>query len=243
MITAIILTQNEGKNLASCLGRLQFANEIVVVDSGSQDPTIKIAEKYGCVIYRRVLDNFSSQRNFAMQQAKGDWILFVDADEWVTPNLAAEISHVTQSVPCAYRLPRRTYFFGKPLHHSGVQRDAPIRLFPKDSGTWTQPVHEYFETALPVKQCHAFLEHHTTRDRNQYMEKLGRYIPLEIETMKIQRRRDLLLDAWIRPPLKFLYLYIFKMGFLDGFVGFQFAALSAYYDYKKWSLYHRQKEK
>ena len=144
---------------------------------------------------------------------------------------------MVQSKPAAYQIPRENYFFGKRLRFSGGQQDAPFRLFPRGSGKWVQPVHEYFSTDLPVLRLKSHLEHHSTRDLAHYLEKMRCYIPLEVETMKKLKRKVFFWDPYLRSVAKFVYLYFFKLGFLDGITGVQFAALSAYYDFKKWSLY------
>lgn len=236
-ISAIILTYNESAHIEACLACLKFAHEIIVVDSGSIDNTTEIATQCGALVFTHSFENFSAQRNFAMSKAKGDWVLFIDADERVSDALSKEIQSVILQGDCAYAIPRHNYFFGRRLRYSGSMEDAPIRLFPKNSGEWKQPVHEYFETSLPVMKLKEPLIHHTTRDLAHYLEKVHRYVPLEVETMKERGRKVTWLDVVIRPPAKFIYLYFLKLGILDGWVGIQFAALSAYYDFKKYFLF------
>jgi len=239
-ISAIILTRNEENNIGLCLDCLAWVDEKVVVDANSSDKTQVLTEERGGKFIEHSFRNFASQRNFAMSLSQSDWILFVDADERVTAELAEEIKSVTKLPLAAYAIPRHNYFFGKRLRNSGSKEDAPVRLFPRGSGVWKQPVHEFYETTLPVKKMNAHLIHHTTRDLPHYMEKLNRYVPLEVETMLTQRRRIGWFDIVLRPPAKFLYLYFIRFGILDGWVGLQYAALSSYYDFKKYSLFLKQ---
>lgn len=237
---AIVLTKNESKNIGACLDALTFADEKIVVDAGSDDNTKELAMRSGVQFYTYPFSDFASQRNYAMSLTASDWILFIDADERVTAELAEEIKSATKLPLAAYAIPRHNYFFGKRLRNSGSKDDAPVRLFPRGSGVWKQPVHEFYETTLPVKKMNSHLIHHTTRDLQHYMEKLNRYVPLEVETMLTQGRRIGWFDLVLRPPAKFLYLYFICCGILDGWVGLQYAALSSYYDFKKYSLFLRQ---
>ncbi len=239
-ITAIVLTKNEEARIEECLKSLKWADELIVLDSDSRDQTKQIATQVGAKVFEKKFVDFSDQRNHAMSQASGQWILFIDADERVSSELAIEIQSVIESELTAYAIPRHNYFFGKRLRYSGSAEDAPVRLFPRGSGVWKQPVHEYFETSLPIKKLKENLVHHTTRDLPQYMEKVGRYVPLEVETMVMNGRRAGWSDVVLRPPAKFFYLYFVRGGVCDGWTGFQYAILSSYYDFKKYSLFVRQ---
>jgi len=242
-IAAIVLTKNESKNIGACLDTLAFADEKIVVDAGSDDNTKELALRPGVQFYTHPFSDFASQRNYAMSLTTAELILFIDADERVSDRLAAEIRLETSGAPRAFAIPRHNYFFGKRLKYSGSREDAPVRLFPKDSGVWKQPVHESFETSLPVKQLKEPLIHHTTRDLAHYLEKVKCYVPLEVETMRQQGRSAGWWDIVLRPPAKFFYLYLVKLGFLDGVTGLQFSFLSAYYDYKKYSLFCRSQSR
>ena len=251
-LSMIVLTRNEERNIEDCLASLSWADEMLVADSGSTDRTVTLAEKCGARVFTHPFTDFASQRNFAMEQAKGDWILFIDADERVTPELAEEMRCVTHGNlqgltlnsqdptsevgKVAYAIPRRNYFFGKRLCFGDSREDAPIRLFPRQHVTWTQPVHEMIVTDLPVRKLKNPLLHYSTRDLTHYQQKVRDYVPLELETMKTKGAQPSLLKAIFLPPARFLQLYFFKLGILDGMAGFQYAILSAYYTFEK----HRQ---
>ncbi len=241
-LTAIVLTKNEAGNINTCLDTLLFADERIVVDAGSQDQTIQLAQSKASSVYFHEFVNFADQRNYSLVLAKMDWVLFIDADERVSLDLAREIQSATEFEPAAYAIPRHNYFFGKRLRYSGSAEDAPVRLFPKNSGVWKQPVHEYFETPLPIRKLKEPLIHHTTRDLAHYMEKVERYVPLEVETMLENGRSAYGWDLIIRPFAKFLYLYLCKLGVLDGVAGLQYAVLSAYYDFRKYRAFLKSKK-
>ncbi len=238
-LSVLLIVKNEEKNIPDCLSRLSWADEILIVDSGSTDQTIPLAQQRGAKVISHPFKDFASQRNFALTQASGDWIFFVDADERVTPELEMEIRDVIhhQVAPKLYAIPRRTYFFGHRLHFSDTQNDAPIRLFPKGCAEWMQPVHETLRSSLPVQCLKSPLLHFSTRDRAHYEQKLEFYIPLELLTMEQKKLRPSRWDSFLRPLAKFFYLYLIRLGILDGIPGLQYAILSAYYTFLKYSRY------
>lgn len=242
-LTAIVLTKNEEANIGHCLEALSFADEVLVLDSGSTDRTVMQAQQCGARALSHPLTDFASQRNFAIRQAKGEWLLFVDADERVTPGLAAEIKDLMRgTAPAAvYAIPRQTFFFGQRLRFGDARGDAPVRLFPRDRAAWTQPVHEKVVTDLPCRKLKNPILHYSTRNLAHYRQKVRDYVPLEIETMKAKGVRPGLLKAILLPPAKFFQLFFFKLGILDGVAGFQYAILSAYYTLVKYWRYYRTK--
>lgn len=265
-LSAIVLTHNEERNIEDCLAGLSWVDEILVVDSESADLTISLAKKHGARTISHPFTDFASQRNFAMAQAAGDWVLFIDADERITPELAKEIKHVilnpangeespsgslgpcpqddSKKKLCVYAIPRKTFFFGRPLRFSDARRDAPVRLFPKAKARWIQPVHEKIETSLPQRELKNLLLHDSTRDLAQYRKKVLSYIPLELETMRGKGLKPCLIDILWRPCAKFLFLYFWKLGILDGIAGFQYAILSAYYyTFQKYRLYWKERKR
>ena len=243
MLSAIVLTKNEEGNISDCLSALSWADEMLVVDSGSTDLTRALAEKCGAKVIEHTFTDFASQRNFAMSEAKGDWVFFVDADERVTPELKDEIQRVLSAghEPCVYAVPRRTFFFGKPLRFSDARYDAPIRLFPRTGVRWDQPVHEMISTDLPMKKLEYFLLHYSTRNQVHHREKVEEYVPFELEIMRRKGVSPSILNVIFRPPAKFLYLYFWKLGILDGIAGLQYAILSAYYTFVKYWRFWRSK--
>ena len=243
-LSAIVLTRNEERNIEDCLAGLSWADEILVVDSGSTDHTVALAEKHGAKVLAHPFEDFASQRNFALTQAKGDWVLFIDADERVSSELAKEMMSVSEDLAplCVYAIPRNNYFFGRRLRFSDSREDAPVRLFPKQHARWSQPVHEMIATDLPVRKLKSPLQHYGTRDLAHYRQKVRDYIPLELKTMREKGVKPALWKFVVVPHAKFLQLYFFKLGILDGITGFQYAILSAYfYTLQKYWLYWKQR--
>jgi glycosyltransferase involved in cell wall biosynthesis len=264
-LSAVVLTRNEEQNIADCLAGLSWADETLVVDSGSTDRTAALAEKCGARVVVHPFTDFASQRNFALSQAKGDWALFIDADERVTPELAEEIKNVILGscvIPegsnrgsspgfplktcgndknetlCVYAIPRHNYFFGKRLRFGDSQDDAPLRLFPRQQTTWVQPVHEMAVTELPLRKLKSPLLHYSTRDLAHYKQKVLDYVPLELKAMRERGVKPALWKCIFMPHLKFFLLYFLKLGILDGIAGFQYAILSAYfYTFQKYGAY------
>lgn len=242
MLSVCLITKNEEKNIRECLESVRFADEIVIVDSGSTDRTLEIAKEFTSKISFHPFKHFAEQKNKALSLAQGDWIFLIDADERVSVELAEEIKKIASGMPdAAYRVRRRTFFLEKPLCFSGTQNDAPIRLFPKKTARYDQPVHEQIVTALPVRSLQNLLLHITTRSLDHYKEKLELYTSLEVKTMREKGRTATWADQWLAPAAKFLYLYVLKGGILDGVTGFQFAYLSAYYHWVKCKKFRSHK--
>jgi len=240
-LSAVVLTRNEEANITDCLRTIAWADERLVVDSGSADATCDLARNLGAKVIYHPFRDFADQRNFAMREAEGDWVLFVDADERVTPELASEIqAHLkADSAPRAYAIPRQTYFFGKRLRFSESREDAPFRLFPRGQVRWIQPVHEKIETTLPSQKLTQPMLHFSTRNLTHYIAKFPTYLACELATMHEKNVRPSLFDCALRPPARFIHLYFWKLGILDGIAGFQYAILSAYYTFKKHWMYFK----
>ncbi len=243
-ISAAIITYNEEKNIKDCLESVLFADEIVVVDSYSSDKTEEIAKHFPVHFLKRKFDNFSGQKNYALSQTTGEWVLLIDADERVSPKLQGEIQALLASdpPPAAYRIKRESYFFGKPLRYSGTQKDAPIRLFPRSSVRYEQPIHEEIVTSLPVRHLQSRILHFSTENAARYNQKLRPYISLEIQNLKINKKPVTWIDVLGRPLARFFQRLIPQAGLLDGLTGLFFAYHSARYEFKKWNGYLKEKK-
>jgi glycosyltransferase involved in cell wall biosynthesis len=246
-ISAVLITLNEEANLPACLETVRWADEIVVVDSGSCDRTVEIAGRFGAKVYHETFRDFAAQKNSAIGHASCEWIFLIDADERVGEALAAEIRATVESnggQSSVYSVERETYFLKRRLRYSGTQGDAPVRLFPKAKVRYVQPVHEEIETSLPVRRLRNSMAHYSNSDWSIYTRKLRQYVGLEIEFMARTGRRVGLWDVFLRPPAKFFYLYFARWGILDGVAGFLYAFLSSVYDARKfWGGWKRQREK
>lgn len=235
-LSVVLITKNEEVNIREALQSVAWADERIVLDSGSTDQTVSLAKACGAKVYEEPFTDFSTQKNKVLSYAGGDWVLLIDADERVTPALADEIrACVALNKPAVYAIPRDTYFFGQRLRFSGTGNDAPLRLFPRGQARFFQSVHEEVRTTLPVEMLKNTMPHYSTRDRAHYQRKLDCYLPLEITVMREKGRRVYFWDAWLRPMLKFIQLYFFQGGILDGLAGLQYAYLSSYYVFLKYS--------
>jgi glycosyltransferase involved in cell wall biosynthesis len=229
-VSVLIVAKNEEHNLAECLAAASWAFErVVVVDPLSRDRTLEIARLMAEVVSVRSFDDFASQRNFALSLASGDWVLSVDADERVTPALAAEIRRVIAEPTNpfrGFRVPIRSVILGRAFGFSGTQHDHPLRLFRRDSGHWIGLVHETVELTGTVGSLEHALAHHSLPDLQVFLTKIDHYTTLEARGLAGSERCFRLSDLTLRPIWTFLKLYVFKQGFRDGVEGFMFCALS-----------------
>lgn len=229
-ISVLVVAKNEGHNLAACLASTRWADErVVVVDASSRDDTLAVAEREADVVAVRAFDDFASQRNTALALATGDWVLSIDADERVTPALAAEIRRVIADRGCpfrGFRVPIRSVILGRPFGFSGTQHDLPLRLFRRDSGYWTGRVHETVALDGEAGMLKSFLRHQSLPNVHVFLRKLDHYTTLEAQGMAESARRYRASDLTLRPIWTFLKLYVAKQGFRDGVEGFMFCALS-----------------
>lgn len=225
-ISVVLITRDAertvGRTLESVSG---LAAETIVVDSGSADRTVEICRNAGARVFEREWPGYGAQKNFAIQQAGCPWVLSLDADESLSPELAAEIAALDENLPCrGYRIPRLNYYFGRPLRHGGQFPDYQLRLFRRGSGRFdNRPVHESVAVEGPVGELSGVIEHRSYLSLDDYLEKFLRYTDLEAErllasgirpTPSLLARRMVLRPAW-----KFLWRYLFKAGFRDGVPG------------------------
>ena len=230
-ISVLIVARNEAANLAECLASARFADErVVVVDAASRDETLEIARRHADVVTLRPFDNFASQRNAALGLGSGDWVLSIDADERVTPELAGEIRRrlAHARLDCVgFRVPIKSEVLGRPFRYSGTQEDNPLRLFRRDRGRWTGQVHETVDIEGPIGQMRGVLTHRTLSNVQVFLGKIDLYTTLEAGDLYASGRRFRFPDLAFRPAWTFLKLYLYKQGFRDGLEGLMFCALGA----------------
>src|SRR5574337_200995 len=244
-VSAIIITFNEERNLGPCLDSLRWVDEIIVVDAGSDDGTVDVARAAGALVWSRDWTGFGAQKNFAFDQARGEWLLVVDADERVSAALADEIFALQQAgrppVHTAYDVPRQNYFFGRWLRWGGAYPDRQIRLIRRGKGRYNDlPLHEHLLVDGTVGHLSGHLIHEACRTVADRLAKLDRYSDsVAIDTLKKCTRvgwRDLA----FRPGIAFVKLYILKQGFRDGLHGLVYAWLASLYTFaryvKAWEL-------
>jgi glycosyltransferase involved in cell wall biosynthesis len=243
-LSAIVITRNEARNIEDCLDALAFCDERIVVDSGSDDDTVRKAEAKGARVVSREWKGFGAQKNFALSLATGDWVLSIDADERVTPALAAEIrAAVARAGADGYQMPRLSCFCGRPMRHSGWFPDYILRLFKRGRARFSDDaVHERVMCDGPVARLSEPLLHEPVLRLEDALSRMDRYSTAGAE--KLAGRRVWFATGIVRGMWAFFRTYILRAGFLDGREGFLLAVANAegtYYRYMKaWLAGHRR---
>lgn len=251
-LSVILITKDAARTLARTLASLKFVDEIIVVDSGSTDATLEVAKSFGAKVFTNPWPGYGPQKNFGLSKAVGEWALFIDADEEVTPELAQAIkTAISQPQPSYYWLKIVTIFLGRPIEH--LYGHNP-RLFRKDTGRWTSDqVHEQVERMsgerIKLGDIHSAviadsLLHHSHPTIVAYLARMHSYTTLDAQQMKLTNRhrsgRPVTKSWWLPWQLaarQFIKLYLYRRGFLDGYAGFMWSLLSAYYEYEMATKY------
>ncbi len=238
-LSAIVIAKNEAKNIGACLDTLRFCDERIVVDGGSEDATAAIAEKKGArVVVHREWKGFGPQKNFALSLAKGDWVFSIDADERVSPELAAAMRGViAEGLYDAYQMPRLSSFCGKPMRHSGWYPDYVLRLFRRGKARFSDDlVHEKVSCEGPVGWLNEPLIHHPVEWLEDSLSRMDRYSTARAQMIVDSGKRVSFMTGIVRGLWTFVQTYFIRLGFLDGREGFLLAVLNAegtYYRYMK----------
>jgi len=247
-ISAIIITRNEEKNIANCLASLYFADEIIVVDSGSTDRTEEICRAFPAVrFFHHPWKGYGPQKNAALALASHNWVFSLDADEIVTPELAEEIlAAVGSDMPyVGYRLRRKNMYRRQWIRHSGWWPDEILRLFRRDAGRFNdRVVHESVEVDGPVGFLKGVIEHHSFNAPEDFLVKAQRYSVLGASQMKRQGKKGGAVRAVVRAVSAFIKSYILKLGCLDGRAGLLIAvsnAVGVFYRIMKLSELHEDR--
>ena len=233
-----VICRDEADHLEAALESVAWADEIVVVDSGSTDGTTEIARRFTDKVVVREWPGYAAQKQFASTIASHDWILSIDADERVSDGLAAEIKAVMASEPAAaaFRIPRMTRHFGKWLRTTDAYPDYQTRLYDRRRARWKPlDVHESVAAEGPVVTLRHDLLHEGDASLEARKEKLRHYARLSAGEMHRHGRRGGVAAMLLHPPAAFLRSYILRRGFLDGGAGFRVSALQAYYVYLKFA--------
>lgn len=230
-LSAILLVRNEAAQLADCLGGLVgLADEIVVVDDESTDGTVDVARRFTDRIHTRKLDRFGAQRQFALDQASGDWVFSIDADERITPALRAGIMRVLDD-PAGedgYEIPREVFFLGRRLRHGGLGHERVLRLFRRTRSRFSESaVHERVLVEGRTALLQGTLEHHTHRSLRRYVEKVNLYTDLAA-TERFARGDRFHWGMHLRPGWELFSRFVLRGGFLDGHAGLLYAGLTAW---------------
>jgi glycosyltransferase involved in cell wall biosynthesis len=249
-ISATIITFNEAANIGDACKSLAWADEIVVVDSGSTDQTRQIAEACGARVITRDWPGFAAQKQFAVEQAAYDWIFSLDADERVSDELRASIAKLREEpetrLADGYRIPRRSYYQGRWIKGGGWYPDYQMRLFRKARGSWEpRHIHESvkLDSEARVEKLSGDILHYSVRDAAHHHRMIGeRYAPLAAQQMFEERRHTSVLKIAVAAPAAFIRSYILKGGFRDGLAGLSIASFAAHHAFLKHvMLWEKQK--
>jgi len=242
-LSLIVITQDEERDLPGCLESAAIADETVIVDSGSHDATMEIAKSRGAKVFSTRWRGDGPQRQFALEQATGDWVLNLDADERISERLASEIPRAIERVEVnGYYLPFQTIFLGKHLRFGSSRNERHLRLFRRGKARFNElAVHGGADVEGSVDSLSGPVIHDSYRSLDEYFEKFNAYTT----AMAKQRRQAGLrfsTASAFRLPWRFFSRYILRGGFLDGYAGFTYASLQAFYDFVKyaklWDLEH-----
>ena len=231
-LTVTVITLNEARHIGDCLASVAWADERIVVDSGSTDGTPDLARRQGARVIVRGWPGYAAQKNFAATEARHDWILSIDADERVTPELAAEIQTrlATDPAEAGFRLPRLTHYLGRWIRVTDWYPDYQLRLYDRRRARWApRRVHESVTADGPVGRLTHDLRHFAYRDVSHHITTIDRYTTLAAEQMLADGRQVSAFDILVHPPAAFLRNYILKRGWMAGAPGLIISALNSYY--------------
>jgi glycosyltransferase involved in cell wall biosynthesis len=230
-LSAVLITLDEELDIGRALDALAFADEVMVVDSGSTDRTVQICQARGARVVARPFDGFGPQKRFAVSQAANDWVLCIDADEVVTPDLAVSIQSLLEAgeppLP-AYEFRFITHFMGRPLSHGAIARKAHVRLFDRRRARWTDArIHESVEVDGPVGRLSGDVHHHTVRNLGEAIRKLDAYSTEAGRALHARGRSRSALATALTGAAHFLRHWLLRGNFLNGTPGLAFSLMLA----------------
>ncbi len=233
MISAVILTHNNGNSIEKTLFGLTWCDELVVIDDGSTDNTIEKVKRITPHIYKRSVNgDFASQRNFGLSKSTSDWVLFIDSDEVVSPDLRHEIEMaIGRKEFAGYFLKRDDLMFGQKLAHGETGSVRLVRLGKKDAGNWKRPVHEVWDIKGPVGFINAPLQHFPHPNISQFLDEINYYSTLNAKYFFDQGVHTNRLQIVGYPTAKLFVNYILRAGFLDGMPGAIMALMMSFHSF------------
>jgi len=236
-LSVVLIAKNAASQIEACLSSAAFADEIVLVDSGSTDATRDIATRHGARVVHKEWLGFGPQKQFAVEQARNDWVLCLDADERVSPELRASIERAL-AAPAApvYRMARCNRFLGRWLRHGEGYPDWNVRLFDRRRARWSEdPVHEHVLCDGPVAQLSGDLLHASAESLDDYLAKQNRYTTLQAAAMHARGERAGLARLVLSPLVRFIKFYFLRLGFLDGVPGLVHIAIGCLASFMKYA--------
>ncbi|MBN1419886.1 MAG: glycosyltransferase family 2 protein [Planctomycetes bacterium] len=243
-VSVCIITKDEERNIRECLEAVAWADEIVVVDSGSTDRTVEIARAFTDKVFARDWPGHVEQKNRAIDLAANDWVLCVDADERVTPALRASVEAALERPEAdGYTVPRLTHYLGRWIRHGGWYPDRKLRLFRRSRGRWggVNP-HDHVHLDGPARPLDGDLLHFSYRDLSDHLRTIDFFTTIAAREKDVRGVRWPVAGMLLRPPARFLRMYILRLGFLDGMPGFILAFLAGVYVFLKYAkLWERRR--
>lgn len=237
-ISATIITFNEERNIARVIESLRCCDEILVLDSGSNDRTVEIARKLGARVEEASWHGYSAQKNIATELASHDWILSLDADESLSEALEAELWQIKKTGPqCdGYTVPRLAQYLGRWILHSGWYPDRKVRLFNRQRARWTGTfVHESVTVDGSVGHLKSNLLHFTCSSLSEHLKSLDNYTTLAAQDIAAREKPISMSRLLLDPPWTFFQTYLLRRGYLDGLEGLTIAYMAALYNFVKYS--------
>lgn len=237
-ISVAIITKNEEGNIRECLKSVKWADEIVVVDNGSMDRTLEICREYGAQVHKEDWKGYAGQKNSAIEKTRNEWVLSLDADERVSPELRREIEATLEGCPSVdgYFIARKNYFLGRWIRHCGWFPDLNLRLFRKSRGRFQErSVHERVNLKGKTARLKTPLVHETYRSLEEFLQRMDRYSSLAAREMQKEGKKFRFTQVLFHPPFTFLQMYFLRAGFLEGYFGFILAGLYSYYTFAKYT--------
>lgn len=239
-LSVVYITKNAASTFEQSLSSIDFANEIIVVDSGSSDETLKIAEKYKAKITFQDWLGFGKQKQLAVNLATHDWVLCLDADEIISFDLRKSIqAALTNPTFKAYQFPRSNYFLGRYLKHGEGYPDLSLRLFNKNNAAWSDDaVHEYVDTKSEVGTLTGDLLHHSCENISDYLTKQNNYTDIQAKQLWLKNKKTTAVKIIFSPIFRFIKFYFIKRGFLDGLAGFVHISIGCFNSMIKYAKLH-----
>jgi len=236
-LSVAIITRNAASQLDGCLASVAFADEIVVVDSGSTDGTVELAARRGARVIAKEWLGFGPQKQFAVASARYDWVLCLDADESLSDALRVSIlDELKAPRGLVYAMPRCNRFLGRWLRHGEGYPDWSVRLFHRAHARWSDDaVHEKIVTGRPVLRLRGDLLHDSAETLEKYLDKQNRYTTLQAELLRSAGRRASLAQLLLSPSLRFVKFYLVRLGFLDGVPGLVHIAIGCMNTFNKYA--------
>ena len=226
-LSAVVITLNEASCIEKCLEALSFCDEILVIDSESTDTSVGLCKELGARVINQPWLGFGPQKNFAVEQAKHDWVLCVDADEEVSPELRSSIEKQLQSPDfSAYKIPRCNRFLGRSLRYGEGYPDLNVRLFDRRQAQWSlDAVHEKVTASCAVGIMSGDIIHNSAETLEKYLFTQNSYTSIQAQALFERGKRVGVAHLVLSPLVRFIKFYVFKLGFLDGVPGFVHIAI------------------